>query len=214
MRLMILLGLAACQAGPPAPPPPDTKLVAEDTFAGAAGTPLESRVTAYGWRRVAEGLVLTDSGTARPAEVSQEGAFYVSSWIPESPDYAVEARLIPKSLDGDGYQAGVVARVQAQHGIMLNMEVHDSTFRVVLVTVADTLREVATSWLRLELRPYTLRLLVRGDSATGLIDGVEQLRLYAPAVVAEGVVGIAAYQEDEPSDATGLQFDDFRVYAR
>lgn len=210
----LLLGLMACTPSiPPAPQPIDSVTVVSDAFDAPAGTNLIQHLTLTGQHWItpsgADPLIINESGRVSAAAITAAGALYfIDAWTPSGPDYTISAD-ITIGVQEDGAEAGLLGGRGGgiDNGVGLGVEVFENTYRVVLGTSG---RSVASTAATLEPGTYKMSLRFAGDTAFGVVDGVE-LKLGLGAELATGgPVGLFGFLEAPPING-GLQFDNYTV---
>src|SRR5919202_814593 len=199
---------------------PTTSSVVQDTFTGAAGTPLEKHTTDSGasWVRAsgsADSLALSAAGRLRA--INYTGLYY-SSAAPSGAEYDVTADLVAISTD-QSYLAGLMARFDPATGASYRA-VYDTGYKVWQLDRVNAdgtttslgmsgssgsypLASGASYHLRLSVRDAAKQLWVQGPTDASY---VKVLDSSDNALTAAGRVGLTL---DHGSETSGLRLDNF-----
>ena len=196
--------------------------MALDTFAGTAGTSLQSRTGEIGttWTKnfaSTVDAVLTTGGRLRKDGADSVGSLYSSSGVPATPDYRVEADIYVASVvpadaigvTGRMIEGGVLTYYLARYDQASGTwELHrvDNGFDVVVGLSAQELIAGTT---------YRLALDMSGTSIRVLVDGVQLISVTDANITLAGRGGVSlgfpASGATTITDAIGMHLDNFQV---
>lgn len=193
-----------------------------DTFAGAAGSTLQSRNgeigatwTKHGW---SEDAVLTSAGRLRKAGTASFAAIYTTSAVPASADYTVEADVhVASALTDD--MAGVVGRFVTSNGIdtfyVARYQTNEQRWALYgVVNGSWTWLGASSVQVLTPGTSYRLSLAMSGTSIRMLVNGVQQVSVVDSSIpgVGRGGVGLGlGPSATTVTDTTGLHLDNFQV---
>jgi hypothetical protein len=202
-----------------------TSLSVSDSFAGTAGTNLQSHAGEIGatWTRhilSASDAQFTAAGRIFKAGATTNSAVYYASAVPASADYTVEADVFVASVVASD-AAGIMGRLDPAAGIatatyyLARYEI--STQRWVLYrSISGAIVNIGWSPVQVLAAGSTYRvsLSMTGSTIRVLVDGVAQVSVTNTDVTVAGRAGFAlgfGGSNTTVTNTTGLHLDNFQV---
>lgn len=188
-----------------------------DTFVGSSGDTLQAHVPESGGPWIKHPGSLTDAvltgltpGTVRPATATL--ALYITTGVPTSADYTVQAPLTYVGGTLGNFQSAVIGRCDPAASTYYFFGILDSRYSLYkfVAGAGVGLWQASTTGITAgQTKTFALEMV--GTTLTCLVDGSVVHTQTDESITAAGRPGLYLYSPDAPGDNTGLQLGAFEA---